>query len=120
MDKRNMKNFTKTPVIMLALASALILLAACATMGSPFRFAGAESVEVGKTSKSEVLSLYGKPFRVGVENGDATWTYGYYRYKLFGDSQTKDLKITFDKKGIVSDYNYSSSEPDEVDTALKE
>ena len=67
-----------------------------------------------------MLRHYGNPFRVGYENGNTKWTYGYYQYKLFGTSETKDLAITFDKSGVVSDYTYSSSEPEEVKRALSQ
>jgi len=91
----------------------------CATVGVPFRFRGPESVRVGKTTESDIVALYGKPFRIGFENGLRKWTYGYYHYKLFGDSETKDLDVTFDKNGVVTDYTYSSSNPDEVNQGLQ-
>src|SRR6185312_9338354 len=90
-------------------ALAVIVLQGCATVGAPFQFQGADSIATGKTTKNEILSRYGKPFRVGYENGDEKWTYGYYKYKLIGDSQTKDLAVTFNHQGVVSNYTYSSS-----------
>jgi hypothetical protein len=68
----------------------------------------------GKTTKAQVLAMYGDPFRVGFENGDAKWTYGYYHYRLFGETETKDLDISFDRNGVVSSCTYSSSTPEEV------
>jgi hypothetical protein len=97
-----------------ALSFSLLVLSGCATMGSEFSFRGPMTLVKGTTTKAEVLATYGNPFRVGYENGDQKWTYGYYKYKLFGDSMTKDLDVTFDKSGVVSSYSYSSSEPDEV------
>lgn len=32
---------------------------------------------------------------------------------------TKDLVVTFDKKGVVSSYSYSSSDPQDVDLLRK-
>ena len=110
---------TKACNRMIGMCGVLALLQGCATMGAPFLFQGPESIVVGKTTQAEVLTQYGKPFRVGFENGDTKWTYGYYRYKLFGTSNTKDLAVTFDKNGVVTDYTYSSSAPDEVSKALK-
>ncbi len=96
-----------------------VALLGCATVGAPFQFQGPGSIVVGKTTQSEILNRYGKPFRVGFENGDTKWTYGYYQYRVLGSSDTKDLTVTFDQKGVVSDYTYSSSEPKEVGQALK-
>lgn len=97
----------------------LVLVQGCATVGSPFRFQGPDSIVAGKTTRADIVKRYGEPFRVGYENGNPKWTYGYYHYRLFGDSETKDLDVTFDKNGVVSSYTYSSSEPDEVTQALK-
>jgi hypothetical protein len=102
----------------LALIIGILLAPACATVGAPFQFQGTQSITVGKTTRADILSQYGKPFRVGYDNGATKWTFGYYQYKLFGDSQTKDLAITFNQSGVVSDYTYSSSEPDEVNRAV--
>jgi hypothetical protein len=99
--------------------ASLLVVAGCATVGSQFQFRGSDSIVKGKTSRSEILSVYGNPFRVGFENGNSKWTYGYYKYRLFGDSETKDLDITFDKNNIVSSYTYSSSVPDEVKSNSK-
>lgn len=81
----------------------------CATVGESFEFKGADKLVIGKTSKAEVRKQYGDPFRAGFENGDLKWTYGFYKYRLFGSSDTKDLAITFDQNGIVKDYTYSTS-----------
>ena len=86
----------------------------CATIGNSFQFDGPESVVVGETTKAEVLAHYGNPFRVGYENGHLKWTYGYYQYRLFGSSDTRDLSITFDKHNVVENYTYSSSDSDEI------
>jgi len=111
-----MKKFYSLMFVTLTVSTTL--LQGCATMGSSFDFQGPGSVVVGKTTQAEIVSRYGNPFRVGFENGNKKWTYGYYQYKLFGDSQTKDLSITFDKNGVVASYTYSSSEPEEVTEAL--
>jgi hypothetical protein len=91
----------------------------CATIGEPFQFSGPEKLVVGKTTKAEVLKQYGDPFRVGFDDGDLKWTYGFYKYSLFGSSDTKDLAITFDKNGLVKDYTYSTSLEDEKNQILQ-
>lgn len=98
------------------LLAGILLLSNCATVGKPFEFKGPKSIINGKTTQSQIISTYGEPFRVGYENGDLKWTFGYYQYKLFGNSDSKDLNITFDKNNVVSGYTYSSSVPEEVIT----
>lgn len=88
----------------------LLALQGCATMGADFQFQGPDTIVNGKTTKAEVKNRYGNPFRVGYENGDEKWTYGYYQFKVFGASENKDLAITFNKKGVVSSYSYSTTE----------
>ncbi len=94
------------------------LITSCANMGRPFKFQGSASIQNGKTTKEDVQKIYGQPFRVGVENGKEKWTYGQYQYRVFGDSTTRDLNITFNEKNIVEDYSYSSSFNDEVQGAM--
>ncbi len=95
-------------------------LAGCATVGKRFTFAGPQSIVIGTTTKTDILKQYGPPFRVGYDSGRVKWTYGYYQYSLFGDSQTKDLSVTFNPNGTVATYDYSSSNPHEVAGAVKQ
>jgi hypothetical protein len=99
-------------------AISALFLSGCATMGSSFDFKGPPSIEIGKTTKQQIHASYGDPFRTGYEDGKLKWTYGYYQYRLFGDSETKDLAITFNRNGVVSGYTYSSSNPDEVKKSI--
>ena len=91
----------------------LLVLVSCATVGKHFVFDGPQSIQIGKTTSAEILKKYGEPFRVGYESGNLRWTYGYYLYRSIGESETKDLVITFDAKGVVTSYDYSTSMKDE-------
>jgi len=93
----------------LLLLGIFVFIVGCATVGREFSFKGPDSIVIGQTTRASILKEYGEPFRVGYENGNEKWTYGYYKYRLFGDSDTKDLEITFDKNGIVNSYGYDSS-----------
>lgn len=86
-----------------------LFLTSCATVGNSFEFLGQDSLIIGKTTQKEVLVRYGDPFRVGFDNGNLQWTYAFYHYSLFDDARTKDLVVTFDKSGIVTNYSYNSS-----------
>ena len=108
----NKLRFSRKIFLMCTIMSSFF--SSCATMGNEFSFNDSKKIIVGKTNQSDILYLYGKPFRAGYENGNKKWTYGYYQYNLFGVSQTKDLAITFDSHGIVTNYTYSSSAPEDV------
>lgn len=97
--------------ILLALSS--MLFAGCATVGKDFPVDQVSSLEVGKTTMEEVKSRFGSPWRTGYESGRKTWTYGKYRYKVFGESQTTDLVIRFDSSGKVHSYSFNTTEHNE-------
>ncbi|MBL6989969.1 MAG: outer membrane protein assembly factor BamE [Bacteriovoracaceae bacterium] len=86
-----------------------LVLSSCATVGNEFSYLGSSSITIDKTTKQDVFKMYGEPFRVGHDNGDMRWTYGLYKYRVFGETETKDLIITFDHDGIVKSYTYNSS-----------
>lgn len=104
----------------IALGAILSGLSGCATAGRQFEFSGPESITPGKTTKAEILSQYGEPFRVGYDNGTLKWTYGYYKYRVFGQTDTKDLVVSFDRSGSVKDYTYSTSLEEEKRRILSE
>ncbi len=89
--------------------ASLLLLSGCATVGKEFDFFGPSEIKIGQTTKANIVSRFGKPFRVGYDNGQTQWTYAHYKYSLFSEAETKDLIIRFDDKGIVTNYSYNSS-----------
>lgn len=94
------------------LLSALVF-AGCATIGQDFPDARVSEITIGKTTLAEVHAKFGDPWRVGVEDGERKWTYGKYRYTMFGGSRSKDLAIRFDEHDVVSSYSYNTTERDE-------
>jgi hypothetical protein len=97
-------------VIMAALFTVFV---GCISTGRDFRSSSFSWIRENKTTKDKVLATLGEPFRVGVDSGMTTWTYGYYKYRLGGSSDTKDLVIYFNKDGTVSSYTFSTSFEDE-------
>lgn len=95
--------------LMIILVS-LFLLTSCAVAGRNFSSAGVAQIKLGITSQEEIRSLFGPPWRKGVEDGHPTWTYGYYRYGMFSSPQTADLVVRFDQNGKVYSYSYSSTD----------
>jgi len=101
-----------------AIAITCAILAGCATVGKDFDSTSLSWLKAGDTSKKDVLAKLGDPFRVGMDSGDQTWTYGYYKYRIIGDSATKDLVIRFSADQKVKSYTLNTSFPEEK-TALE-
>ncbi|MBF0360134.1 MAG: outer membrane protein assembly factor BamE [Oligoflexia bacterium] len=97
----------------LLLVTLVITLSGCANVGKNFTYNGPTDIELKKTTKNEILNKFGSPFRVGYNNGDIQWTYSYYQYSAFADTNTKDLIVSFNKDGIVDHYEYNSSFEDD-------
>lgn len=95
----------------LALWSALVSsqLTGCFTVGQEFAGSQVPKIKIGQTTKQEITDLFGSPWRTGMEDGRTTWTYGIYKYSLFGADDTQDLLIRFDPNGVVRSYTFSST-----------
>lgn len=88
----------------------VVMTTGCATVGREFPVAYVESIEKGTTTQEQIRDRFGEPWRVGLEDGQTTWTYGRYRYSLFGQPSTTDLVVRFDARGVVASYSYSTTE----------
>ena len=86
-----------------------LLAGGCATVGHDFPSSAAEHIVLNKTTQTDILKMLGEPWRVGIENGRTTWTYGYYKYRVFGEADTKDLIIVFNPDKTVASYNYNTT-----------
>jgi hypothetical protein len=93
-------------------AAALLLMllsAGCATVGYYFPVSQVPRIQIGKTTQDEIRTMFGPPWRTGIEDGKRTWTYGRYNYSLFAETRTQDLVVRFDEFGVVSSYTYNST-----------
>ncbi|MEA1986939.1 MAG: outer membrane protein assembly factor BamE [Candidatus Marinimicrobia bacterium] len=104
-----MKNQIAKQNIIIILLIAFLLIS-CATIGHDFRGKYVTKIKIGETKKSDVQKMFGNPWRVGIDSGDKSWTYGYYHFKLFKGIETKDLYVTFDSTGVVNSYTYNKSD----------
>ena len=97
------------------LSAALLILfsAGCATAGKDFPVNKVKDIRIHETTKDEVRSMFGSPWRIGIEDGQTTWTYGKYRYQAFAEASTQDLVIRFDKNGVVNSYTFNTTEHQE-------
>jgi hypothetical protein len=57
--------------------------------------------------------MFGSPWRVGIEDGQRTWTYGNYSYVLFSEKKAKDLVVRFDDRDVVASYTFSTTQHNE-------
>ena len=103
--KRMLVGLVATVLVSVAVSS-------CATEGREF------SSDLGWLKKNvskqaDVKMVLGEPHRVGDTDGTNTWTYGYYRYKLIGQSLTKELKIDWNADKTLQSYSFNSSFPED-------
>lgn len=109
------KNFPKSQGMAKAviLFFTVLLMIGCATAGNDFPVEKVRGIQIGKTTQQEIRQQFGPPWRVGIEDGKNTWTYGKYKYRLIGETDTTDLVIWFDNQNIVSSYSFSTTEHEE-------
>lgn len=104
-----MKNmFVKVSMIG-TLIAAFTFFAGCARVGHDFNAGHVQEIKIGQTTKSDVINMLGKPWRIGNENGVTMWTYGKYTYYLVGEADTKDLIIKFNDNGTVRSYTFNKT-----------
>jgi hypothetical protein len=92
-----------------ALGALMLCTTGCLHVGQEFPVRGVPGIEMGATTQDEIRDRFGTPWRTGRENGQRTWTYGDYRYSLFGPARTRDLVVRFDDQGHVASYAFSST-----------
>ena len=88
---------------------------ACASVGREFAVTSVPRIKIGETTQAEVRTMFGEPWRTGLEDGDRTWTYARYKYALFSSAKTTDLVVQFDEKGVVTSYTFNTTEYTEKD-----
>ena len=84
----------------------------CLTVGNQFP-SDVKWIKPNATTKIEIDKAFGPPFRMGYDSGMKTYSYGYYKYSLFSESQTKDFTIRFNDNETVYSYTFSSSFSDD-------
>jgi len=88
----------------------MAVLSSCVSVGREFPVSPVSEIRIGETTQSEIRSMFGEPWRTGLDDGQRTWTYGRYRYGLFSEPSTTDLVIRFDSGGVVVSYSFSTTE----------
>ena len=57
-----------------ALGALLLLSSGCARVGNDFNANNVQEIKIGQTSQADIRAMFGKPWRVGMENGVTQWT----------------------------------------------
>lgn len=96
-----------------ALLAPSLALLGCLTVGEAFPVAPVSRIEIGSTTQEQVRRTFGPPWRTGLEDGQEIWTWGHYRYALFGGTRTRDLVVRFDERDVVVSYSFNSSFPED-------
>jgi len=89
----------------------ILLLIGCGTVGDSFNESNVDNIANGVTTQLDVKKMFGKPFKTGVQNGQAVWVYEDHRYSIVSENKSKDLIITFNSDGIVESHQFMSSIP---------
>jgi hypothetical protein len=94
---------------------ALVLLAGCLSVrfGRDFPSPEARSIVAGKTDRAALQRMFGEPYQVGLDSGDATWRW-FYGQRDAGAEVSKDLTVRFSAEGIVKSYSFTSNFPDDL------
>ena len=101
-------------IFSIIIAAVLVLsIAGCFTVGHDFPVDKVSAIKVGKTTQEDIRSMFGSPWRVGMEDGQRTWTYGKYRYSAFSETSTQDLVIRFDDQEKVTSFTFNTTEHQE-------
>jgi len=83
----------------------------CGTVGRSFNASKVESIVNGITTQSDIKKMFGKPFKIGIQNGQPIWVYEDHHYSIIREETSKDLIIIFGPNGIVQSYQFMSSKP---------
>ena len=104
----------KKNALRVIVALAMLSLSSCVTSGREF-VSRLDWVQKGKTRQGDVKLVLGDPQFVGSSDGTPVWTYGYYKYKLFSPSYTKEIKFYWNPDKTVQSWSFNSSFPDDID-----
>jgi outer membrane protein assembly factor BamE (lipoprotein component of BamABCDE complex) len=97
----------------LLLSSLVWCTTACVTSGQEFK-SDLSWINKGQTNKDQVKLMLGNPQFVGSSDGTPAWTYGFYKYRLFSPSYTKEVKFYWTPENTVESWSFNSSFPEDI------
>ena len=103
---------TRTPLVAFVVALAL---SGCAGLqvGREFPSPDTAQIKTEVTDKARLLTLFGEPYQVGIDNGDQTWRW-FYAQRSASATISKDLAVRFNANGTVKSYSFTSNFPEDM------
>jgi hypothetical protein len=92
------------------LMAVMLFVYGCGTTGRNFNESLYKNIVAGTTTHREIKTMFGPPFKKGVQNGYKTWTYEYNFYNALGNNITKDLIIVFTQGGVVKSHQMMTNQ----------
>ncbi len=83
-------------IILFVLIACMAVVSGCGSVGKDFDTDMAQTIEKGKTTKSDIKRMFGTPFKTGVQNGNPVWVYEKNVYRTMGRDSSKSLIVEFD------------------------
>lgn len=93
-------------------AVALVACGSVFTSGREFPSPARDAIRAGATTKGDLVQMFGEPTQVGVDDGDPTWSWLYF--KKGNPDLTKQLTVRFDPNGRVKSYSFNSNFPEDM------
>ncbi len=100
--------------LVFALALGSVSCASVFSTGRDFPSPARDTIKSGTTTRAELVRLFGEPTQVGIDDGDPSWTWIYFKK---GDPDlTKQLTVRFRPDGAVKSYSFTSNFPEDMKT----
>jgi len=100
----------KAKGLVLVCVAVFLFVSGCGSMGTDFDSTKVKDINSGTTTKADIESMFGKPFKTGVQNGHPVWVYEKSTYSAVGTDTSKSLIVEFDNSGVVRKYQVMSNE----------
>ena len=84
----------------------------CGSVGKNFNESLYTKIVQGTTTKNEIQTMFGSPFKKGIQNGYPVWIYEYNYVNSFDTNIIKDMIIVFEKNGVVKSHQLMSNSPE--------
>jgi outer membrane protein assembly factor BamE (lipoprotein component of BamABCDE complex) len=101
------------PALLAVLVGAFTLSCAGLQVGREFPSPDAAQIKADVTDKARLLTLFGEPYQVGIDNGDQTWRW-FYAQRSASSTTSKDLAVRFNANGTVKSYSFTSNFPEDM------
>ena len=112
MKKNGLHKANLSLQISLATIILAIFFSGCGTAGKNFDESLYSNIAKGTTTHKEIQTMFGPPFKKGIQNGYPVWTYEYNHVNSFSSDIIKDMIIIFGKNGVVKSHQLMTNTPE--------